>query len=204
MVHGDEFFGFGPTDKLDDFEAGMNEAYGCKVKRAGWGRGRDRELRILVRVLTLDDRGASVEADQALLEECISALDSVGSNAVNTLVVKLEHFRHCSAEEILQRRANGECKAKGGKQQNIEVMSPDRQAMPEAKDDDHEDRDVDVDWGLYGNGDEEELLEPGEAQKFLSVGALIKYLAPTASSSSMGSRRGCGGQAHRAAQIWSG
>ena len=37
--------------------------------------------------------------------------------------------------------------------------------------------DDDLEWGLRGIGDEEVLLEPGDAKTYLSVGALFNYLA---------------------------
>ena len=88
MVHGNDFFGFGTSDRLHQFQDDMTKTFECKIERAGWGWGREEELRILGRVLTLDDRGATVEADPALLEECIAAMDLVGANGFRSVHVR--------------------------------------------------------------------------------------------------------------------
>ena len=64
-------------------------------------------MRILGRVLSSDDHGATVEANPAFLEECTAALDLVGANGVATPTVKSEHFEACTSAEILERKRRG-------------------------------------------------------------------------------------------------
>ena len=56
----------------------MLEHYEIESKEAGWATGMPRALTILGRVFKLDDDGAPLEADPALLEESLIAFGLVG------------------------------------------------------------------------------------------------------------------------------
>ena len=114
MVHGDDFFATGLQDQVEWYEQKMRDLYEVKCKGVGWAGGMGRELTILGRVLRLDDEGATLEADPALLDECMSALDLEGAKAVVAPVVKGEYFGAATAAEILQRRLRGEDKMAAG------------------------------------------------------------------------------------------
>jgi hypothetical protein len=80
LVHGDDFFAVGPMSGLEKFEGFMRNTYECKVQTIGMGEKDAKELRILGRVVSLEQGGISYEADQRHVEAVCKALNIASAN----------------------------------------------------------------------------------------------------------------------------
>ena len=69
MVHGDDFTALGTRHGLDLYEAGMKSAFDVKLRgRIGTLPGDIKELKIMNRILRLNDGGSSYDADTRRVE----------------------------------------------------------------------------------------------------------------------------------------
>ena len=71
---GDDFVAVGRRIGFDKLQATLESAYEIKAERLGWSKGRQREGRVLGRVIRLAAEGATLESDPALLEEAVHRL----------------------------------------------------------------------------------------------------------------------------------
>ena len=78
------------------------------MQRLGWAKGRCRQARVLGRVITLQEGGAIIEPDPALLEEVVHLLGLEGATPVITPAVKEDHLGDISSQETKARRLAGE------------------------------------------------------------------------------------------------
>ena len=108
LVHGDDFVGIGRSKALDEFQRNLEARYECKTQRLGWRKEVASEARVLGRIITLDDSGATIEADPALLEEAVHQLGLTDASSVNTPGARTEYFGQGSGNEVKQRRLMGE------------------------------------------------------------------------------------------------
>lgn len=145
--------------------------YECKLQRLGWLKGMSKQTRILGRVITLTTDGIEIEADPALIEDAISSLSLESANPVATPGAKSDHFGKGDAEELKQRRAQGEGRRTSGDGIASEGCC-DRGIPNVVADGDGED--------LYFNGvgEEAEPLDESRKARFVSVAALLNYVAP--------------------------
>ena len=64
VVHGDDFTALGSPDALNKFEEGMQKSFECKLKgRLGMRPSDCKEMRVLNRLVRVDDNGLLYEAD---------------------------------------------------------------------------------------------------------------------------------------------
>ena len=69
VVHGDDFTALGTPEGLNQYEAGMCQAFECKLKgRLGRGENDLKEMRVLNRIVRIDDNGLRYEADPRHVE----------------------------------------------------------------------------------------------------------------------------------------
>jgi hypothetical protein len=80
LVHGDDFFAVGPMGGLEQFEKFMHDTYECKVQTIGMGEKDAKDLRILGRIVSLEQDGISYEADQRHVEAVCKALNIAHAN----------------------------------------------------------------------------------------------------------------------------
>ena len=90
VVHGDDFTALGTPEGLDLYEAGMCKAFECKLKgRLGRGEGDLKEMRVLNRIVRIDDHGLRYEADPRHVELLARSLNLEQCRHVVTPGVKL-------------------------------------------------------------------------------------------------------------------
>ena len=76
VVHGDDFTCLGTRADLEWYEGQMAEAFEIKVRgHLGESEGCEREIRVLNRILRLDEHGLYYEADPRHAELIVRALD---------------------------------------------------------------------------------------------------------------------------------
>ena len=63
MVHGDDFVAVGPDKHLENIENTLSEKYKIKIEQLGYGGDSTREIRILNKVVRMNDTGIELEAD---------------------------------------------------------------------------------------------------------------------------------------------
>ena len=190
MVHGDEFFAVGERSSLDRVEAGLRAELGgryeSKVQRLGWTKGRSREARILARTSILDDDGLTIEADPGLLEDAAQTLGVAVAKPVMTPAIKRAQFGDTSHDELQRRRIEGEG-CRDGRQDRTHSDDPtSEQADQSWKGGDHDEnfdngcgeKSILEDILLPGVDDEQEVLSEDERRRYVSVGALLNYVAP--------------------------
>ena len=74
VVHGDDFTALEPRDSLLWYEKGLAQSVELKLKgRLGEAADCDKEVRVLTRVVRIDDEGISMEADPRHVEMLIQA-----------------------------------------------------------------------------------------------------------------------------------
>ena len=166
MVHGDDFVAVGKKGALDQLQSFLESIYESKVQRLGWGKGKSREARVLGRIITLTPEGATLGADPALLEEVLHLLNLSGATPVITPAVKSEYLKETDSEEVKRRRLEGDTA-----RNNFENYPP---ALLSQSDEQSEE----VEIQIPGDPVEEELLSEDEAKVYVSVGALLNYIAP--------------------------
>ena len=90
MVHGDDFTALATPEGLDLYEAGMCKAFECKLKgRLGRGEGDLKEMRVLNRIVRIDDHGLRYEADPRHVELLAGSLKLEQCKHADTPGVKL-------------------------------------------------------------------------------------------------------------------
>ena len=66
VVHGDDFTALGNADGLARYEAGMQQAFECKLKgHLGYEEGDLQEMRVLNRIIRVTAKGLLYEPDPA-------------------------------------------------------------------------------------------------------------------------------------------
>ena len=81
VVHGDDFTCVGSSEHLSWYETQLAKAFEIKIRgRMGESKGRDREMRMLSKIVRLDSSGLSIEADPRHEEILIKALGLEDSN----------------------------------------------------------------------------------------------------------------------------
>ena len=74
VVHGDDFTAVGSPEALDQYEVGMQKSFDCKLKgRLGTDPGDCKEMRVLNRIVRINDKGLLYEADPRHAEIIIKA-----------------------------------------------------------------------------------------------------------------------------------
>ena len=74
VVHGDVFTAVGSPEALDQYEVGMQKSFDCKLKgRLGTDPGDCKEMRVLNRIVRINDKGLLYEADPRHAEMIIKA-----------------------------------------------------------------------------------------------------------------------------------
>ena len=90
VVHGDDFTALGSPDALNKFEEGMQKSFECKLKgRLGLGPSDCKEMRVLNRIVRVNDHGLLYEADPRHAEMLIKAFDLGEAKAVVTPGIKI-------------------------------------------------------------------------------------------------------------------
>jgi hypothetical protein len=90
VVHGDDFTALGTPEGLDLYESGMCKAFECKLKgRLGRGENDLKEMRVLNRIVRIDDYGLRYEADPRHVELLARSLNLEQCKPVVTPGVKL-------------------------------------------------------------------------------------------------------------------
>ena len=80
MVHGDDFVAVGPEAGVRKLHEALEKAYKVKAQVMGNDDGDDRELRVLNRVIRLDEKGYRLEADPRHAEQVIRDLGLEGAS----------------------------------------------------------------------------------------------------------------------------
>ena len=89
VVHGDDFTALGDDDTLDWYEGEMAKHFEIKIRgRLGEGCKGPNEIRILNRVVRIDEKGLSYEADPRHTDLLAESLNLTKANAVGTPGVK--------------------------------------------------------------------------------------------------------------------
>ena len=89
-MHGDDFTALGSPDALNKFEEGMQKSFECKLKgRLGLGPSDCKEMRVLNRIVRVNDHGLLYEADPRHAEMLIKAFDLGEAKAVVTPGIKI-------------------------------------------------------------------------------------------------------------------
>ena len=89
VVHGDDFTALGSPKSLDLFELGMQKSFECKLKgRLGTGKDDLKEMRVLNRIIRVDETGLLYRADPRHAEMLIKAFGLSDSKPVVTPGVK--------------------------------------------------------------------------------------------------------------------
>ena len=92
VVHGDDFTALGTPEGLDLYEAGMCKAFECKLKgRLGRGDNDLKEMRVLNRIVRIDEHGLRYEADPRHVELLARALNLEQCKHVVTPGVKVPY-----------------------------------------------------------------------------------------------------------------
>ena len=92
VVHGDDFTALGTPQSLDLYEAGMCKAFECKLKGRLGRRDSDlKEMRMLNRIVRIDDHGLRYEADPRHVELLARSLNLEQCKHVVTPGVKLPY-----------------------------------------------------------------------------------------------------------------
>ena len=74
VVHGDDFTAVGSPEALDQYQVGMQKSFDCKLKgRLGTDPGDCKEMRVLNRIVRINDKGLLYEADPRHAEIIIKA-----------------------------------------------------------------------------------------------------------------------------------
>ena len=90
VVHGDDFTALGSPDALNKFEEGMQKSFECKLKgRLGLGPSDCKEMRVLNRIVRVNDQGLLYEADPRHAEMLIKAFDLGEAKKVVTPGIKI-------------------------------------------------------------------------------------------------------------------
>ena len=84
LVHGDDFFAVGPMGGLENFKGLMESTYDCKIDCIGIGKNDAKQLRVLGRVITINEDGVSYECDQRHAESVCHHLGVEGGNKCTT------------------------------------------------------------------------------------------------------------------------
>ena len=89
VVHGDDFTALGSDKNLDWYEAKLAESFELKIRgRLGEGCTGPQQIRILNRIVTLDDTGLTYEADPRHVDLLLSSLGLTAANSSATPGVK--------------------------------------------------------------------------------------------------------------------
>ena len=85
VVHGDDFTAIGSPEALDKYEAGMQRSFDCKLKgRLGLGPEDCKEMRVLNRIVRINENGLLYEADPRHAEMIIRAFHLEDAKSVVT------------------------------------------------------------------------------------------------------------------------
>ena len=64
LVHGNDFTALGTDEALDEYEAGLQKAFDCKIRRRlGTDESDAQEIRVLNRIVRISPEGLLYEAD---------------------------------------------------------------------------------------------------------------------------------------------
>ena len=92
VVHGDDFTALGTPEGLDLYEAGMCKAFECKLKGRLGRRDSDlKEMRVLNRIVRIDEHGLRYEADPRHVELLARSLNLENCKHVVTPGVKVPY-----------------------------------------------------------------------------------------------------------------
>ena len=98
VVHGDDFTALGTPEGLNHYEAGMCKSFECKLKgRLGRKSGDLKEMRVLNRIVRINDRGLRYEADPRHAELLARSLSLEQCRHVVTPGVKEPYDEESSA-----------------------------------------------------------------------------------------------------------
>ena len=88
-MHGDDFTALGSDKALDWYEARLAESFELKIRgRLGEGSTSPQQIRILNRIVTLDDTGLTYEADPRHTDLLMTSLGLTTANSSATPGVK--------------------------------------------------------------------------------------------------------------------
>ena len=89
-MDGDDFTALGTDDALNRYENGLKKTFECKIRgRLGLDKGDDKEIRVLNRILRVNEEGLFYEADPRHVELLAKSMGLEGCKSVATPGLKI-------------------------------------------------------------------------------------------------------------------
>ena len=174
MVHGDDFIAIGTDDNLDATKKTLEDKYKLKTERLGVGKHDLKEVRILNKVVRVEDGGVRLEADPRHAEIVIKELGLEKAKAARAPGTKEEKRKDDKRYEEQLDTIHVGYEDGDVEDLNNAIKLIKSKYLLSAEVVHSVENQEDIENAIY---DEDEELEPGEARRYRAIAARLNYLA---------------------------